>query len=49
MLLLFRLLLQILFERDFMLSPFDNNPADDVDAFNPTSRYLDDVLNIDNH
>ena len=30
-----------------MLSPSDNNQADVVDAFNPTSRYLDEVLNID--
>ena len=31
-----------------MLSPSDNNQADVVEAFNSTSRYLDDLLNIDN-
>ena len=31
-----------------MLSLSDNNQADDVEAFNSTSRYLDDLLNIDN-
>ena len=31
-----------------MLSPSDNNQADVVAAFNSTSRYLDDLLNIDN-
>ena len=31
-----------------MLSLSDNNPADVVEAFNSTARYLDDVLNIDN-
>ena len=36
------------YERDFMLSFSDNNPADVVEAFNSTSRYLDDLLNIDN-
>ena len=34
--------------RDFMLSLSDNNHADDVEAFNSTSRYLYDLLNIDN-
>ena len=34
-------------ERDFMLSLPDNNQADVVEAFNSTSRYLDDLLNID--
>ena len=34
------------YERDFMLSLFDNNQADVVEAFNSTSRYLDDLLNI---
>ena len=37
------------YERDFMLSLSDNNQADDVEAFNSTARYLDDLLNIDNH
>ena len=36
------------YERDFMLSLSDNNQADVVRAFNSTSRYLNDLLNIDN-
>ena len=36
------------YERDFMLSLFDNNQTDITEAFNSTSRYLDDLLNIDN-
>ena len=36
------------YERDFMLSMSDNNQADIIEAFNSTSRYLDDLLNIDN-
>ena len=32
----------------FMLSLSDNNQADINEAFNSTSRYLDDSLNIDN-
>ena len=36
------------YERDFILSLSDNNQADVVKAFNATSRYLDDLLNIDN-
>ena len=35
------------YERDFMLSLSDNNQADVVEAFNSTSRFLDDLLNID--
>ena len=31
-----------------MLSLSDNNQADIINAFNSTSRYLDDLLNIDN-
>ena len=31
-----------------MLSLPDNNQADIIEAFNSTSRYLDDLLNIDN-
>ena len=31
-----------------MLSLSDNNQADVVKAFNSTSRYLDDLLKIDN-
>ena len=36
------------YEREFMLSLSDNNQSDVVEAFNSTSRYLDDLLNIDN-
>ena len=41
-------LLLFCYERDFMLSLSDNNQTDIIEAFNPTSRYLDDLLNIDN-
>ena len=33
---------------DSMLFISDNNQADVVEAFHSTSRYLDDLLNIDN-
>ena len=36
------------YERDFMLSLSDNNHTVIIEAFNSTSRYLDDLLNIDN-
>ena len=36
------------YETDFMLSLSDNNQTDIIEAFNSTSRYLDDLLNIDN-
>ena len=36
------------YERDFMMSFFDDKPADVIDAFNTTSRYLDDILNNNN-
>ena len=36
------------YERDFMLFLSDNNQTDVIEAFNSTSRYLDDLLNIDN-
>ena len=36
------------YERDFMLSLSDNNQTDIIEAYNSTSRYLDDLLNIDN-
>ena len=36
------------YERDFMLTLSDNNQADVFRAFNSTSRYLDDLLTIDN-
>ena len=31
-----------------MLSLSDNTQSDIIEAFNSTSRYLDDLLNIDN-
>ena len=34
------------YERDFMMSLSDDKQADIIDAFNTTSRYLDDILNI---
>ena len=37
------------YERDFMMSVSDDNLADIIDAFNTTSRYLDDILNINNN
>ena len=36
------------YERDFMKSPSRENQADIIESFNSTSRYLDDLLNIDN-
>ena len=36
------------YERGFMLSLSDNNLTDIIEAFSSTSRYLDDLLNIDN-
>ena len=36
------------YERDFMLSFSDIYQADIIEAFNSTSRYLDNWLNIDN-
>ena len=35
-------------ERDFMLSLSDNNQTEITEVYNSTSRYLDDLLNIDN-
>ena len=37
------------YERDFMLSLSEDNKFDVIEAFNSTSRYLDDLLNIDNN
>ena len=37
------------YERDFMLFLSEDNQSDVIEAFNSTSRYLDDLLNIDNH
>ena len=36
------------YEMDFMVSLSDDKQADIIDAFNTTSRYLYDILNIDN-
>ena len=36
------------YERDFMMSLSDGRQADVIDAFNTSSRYLDDILNINN-
>ena len=36
------------YERDSMMSLSDGKQADVIDAFNTTSRYLDDILNINN-
>ena len=36
------------YERDFKKSLSRENQADIIEAFNSTSRYLDDLLNIDN-
>ena len=37
------------YERDFMLSLSDANQSEVIEVFNSTSRYLDDLLNIDNN
>ena len=36
------------YERDFMMSLSNDKQADVINAFNTTSRYLDDILNINN-
>ena len=36
------------YERGFMMSLSGDKQADIIDAFNTTSRYLDDILNINN-
>ena len=36
------------YERDFMLSLSPESQRDIIDAFNRISRYLDNILNIDN-
>ena len=41
-------LVMFCFGRDFILSLSDNNQADVAEVFNTTSRYFDDLLNIDN-
>ena len=37
------------YEREFMLSLSEDNKSDVIEAFSSTSRYLDDLLNIDNN
>ena len=32
------------YEKDFMMSLYDDKQTDIIDAFNTTSRYLDDIL-----
>ena len=41
-------LLLLCYERDFMMSLSDVKQAEIIKAFKSTSRYLDDLLNIDN-
>ena len=41
-------LLLFCYERDFMMSLSDSRQADNIDAFNTTSGYLEVVLSIDN-
>ena len=36
------------YDRDSLISLSDDKQADVIDAFNTTSRYLDDILNINN-
>ena len=36
------------YKKYFMMSLSDDTQADVIEAFNSTSRYLDDLLNIDN-
>ena len=36
------------YEKDFMMSLSDDKQADVINSFNTTSRYLDDILNINN-
>ena len=37
------------YERDFMLTLSDDNQSEVIEDFNSDSRYLDDLLNIDNN
>ena len=39
----------VCYERDFMLSLSEDNQSDVIEAINSTSRYLDDLLIIDNN
>ena len=36
------------YEKDFMMSLSDDKQADVIDAFHTITRYLDDILNINN-
>ena len=36
------------YERDIMMSLSDDKHVDIIDALNTTSRYMDDILNINN-
>ena len=36
------------YDRDFMMSLSDDTQSGVIDAFNTTSRYMDDILNINN-
>ena len=36
------------YERNFIMSLIDDKQADIIDAFNTTSRYLDNISNINN-
>ena len=36
------------YERDFIMSLSVENQSEIIEAFSSTSRYLDDLLNIDN-
>ena len=36
------------YERDFMMSLSEENQSEVIEAFSSTSRYLDDLFNIDN-
>ena len=42
-------LLLFCYKRDSMLSLSEDNQSDVTEAFSSTSRYLDDLLNIDNN
>ena len=48
-LVLFLVLFLLCYERDIMLSLSEDNQSDVIEAFISTSRYLDDLLNIDNN
>ena len=35
------------YEKDFKMSLSDDNKSEVIEAYNSTSRYMDDLLNID--